>query len=67
MRNFRQNKKTSKFESFLIWNNTLAGCESDAGNPSVRDFVLLGQKLAQLGFMYQRKEVFVVESMGRIN
>lgn len=39
----------------------LAGCESGAGNPLAADFILVGQKLAKLGFVYNKGVVNVIE------
>lgn len=41
----------------------LAGHESGAGNPLIRDFLLRSQKLAKLGFVYHRDSVIVVQSL----
>jgi len=37
----------------------MAGCESDGGNTLLADFMLLGQKLEKLGFIYSKNEVTV--------
>lgn len=35
----------------------MAGRESRAGNPLIRDFILLGQELAKLGFICSKGDV----------
>lgn len=37
---------------------------SSVGNPLVADFVLVGQKLEKLGFVYYRDKVILAESLG---
>jgi hypothetical protein len=39
----------------------MAGCESDAWNPLVTDFILIGHKLARLGFICSEGAVNVIE------
>lgn len=34
----------------------MAGCESDAGNPLVIDFIVIGRKLEKLGFVYSKNK-----------
>lgn len=38
----------------------MAGHESHAGNPVVLDFILVGQKLGELGFSYHKNRVMVL-------
>lgn len=60
IRKFGQNKKASRFVSLLICNNNLAGRESDGWHPLVADFILVGQKLEELGFIYNKGAVAIV-------
>lgn len=53
-------KDAQEYASSPLLTN-LAGRESRAGNPLVRDFILLGQKLAKLGFIYHRGNVLIIE------
>ena len=39
----------------------MAGYLSDAGNPFLADFILVGQKLEQLGFTYYKGKVIIIE------
>ena len=39
----------------------MAGYLSDAGNPLLADFILVGQKLEQLGFTYYKGKVIIIE------
>ncbi|HEY4963925.1 MAG TPA: hypothetical protein VIH90_04480, partial [Candidatus Saccharimonadales bacterium] len=41
--------------------NPLAGYTSRVGNPFLSDFILLAEKLDQLGFTYYKGKVVVVE------
>ena len=55
--------KTTLFtELFLVILNIiiLAGCKSGAGNPLTIDLILLGQKLAKLGFICSKGQVIVL-------
>ena len=45
-------------------NNYLAGDESLNWHPLIEDFILMGQKLEQLGFFYSRSEVFTSITAG---
>ncbi len=50
-------------EHFYICNNLMAGCESHASNPLVRDFILVGQRLARFGFIYNKGDILVLEEL----
>jgi hypothetical protein len=52
--------KTLQIEN-IVSNNTLAGHESDGWHPLVEDFILVGQKLEQLGFIYHKGRIVLVE------
>ncbi len=56
-----KNKKSSKLELFYICNNLMAGCKSDALNPLLADFILLGRRLEEIGFRYSQSRVLVIE------
>ena len=40
----------------------MAGYKSRARNPFIADFILVGQRLAKLGFIYHYGSVIVIES-----
>lgn len=45
----------------------MAGSESLSWHPLVEDFVLVGQKLEKLGFVYHRGSVIVTELLASPN
>lgn len=54
-------KKSPKCELFYICNNFMAGRESLNWHPLITDFILVGQKLEQLGFIYSRQTVILID------
>lgn len=44
----------------------MAGDESHVSNPLITDFVLLGQRLEKLGFLYYRNGVTIIETEAAI-
>lgn len=49
-----------KMEHLHICYQNLAGGESRAGNPLLADFILLAEKLEQLGFIYCNGKVVIL-------
>jgi hypothetical protein len=58
---FENKTNASKFEasSYLLF--ILAGCESVTWRPLISDFILVGQKLENLGFVYGHGSVVIIE------
>lgn len=59
-------RKTKKIRTLILkrsylCNNLMAGCESSRGNTLLSDFILFAQKLEQLGFVYHRGRVVIIE------
>ena len=49
--------------TFLPLLSKLAGDESLNWHPLIADFILVGRKLEELGFIYSRGKVIVIEGM----
>jgi hypothetical protein len=47
-------------EACVPINNFMAGDESHARNPLIDDLILLGDKLAKLGFVYSKGKVTIL-------
>jgi len=58
---FLKRSKTCKVEAFSYLLLGLAGSTSRVGNPLLTDFLMVGQKLEKLGFIYDRGNVIIVE------
>jgi hypothetical protein len=41
----------------------MAGSESGAGNPLIKDLIVFGQKLEKIGFIYNHGSVVIIEAL----
>lgn len=55
-----KNKKPNKIDRLLICDKCLAGDESLNWHPLIADFIIVGRKLEELGFIYDHGRVLVL-------